>query len=94
MKNQKYHLIRKQQADLRAMLRGLVCLYLLYLGYRLALQSGGDMPQGLRLLIGGVFALAAAAFGIYALRQYRSDRRTAELTDEEREEAARQEEEL
>ena len=49
MKNQKYHLIRKQQADLRAMLRGLVCLYLLYLGYRLALQSGGDMPQGLGL---------------------------------------------
>ena len=92
MKQQKYHLIRKQRADLRALLRGLISLYLLYLGGQLAFQSGGDMSPVLRYLIGGLFALGAAAFGVYTFRQYQRDRRAAELTDEERAEALRQEE--
>lgn len=93
MKEQKYHLIRKRQADLRALLRGLVSLYLLYLGYSLAFQAGGDMSQVLRLLIGGLFALCAVVFGLYAFRQYRADRSAAELTEEERAAAAEREEE-
>ena len=85
MREQKYHLIRKRQADLRALLRGLVCLYLGYLGFSLAFQEGGDLSQPLRLLIGGVFALGALVFGLYTLRQYRAALAAAELTQEERE---------
>ena len=91
MREQKYHLLRKRQADLRALLRGAVSLYLICLGYQLAFHGGGDMSRGLQLLLGGLFALGGAAFGLYAHRQYQSDRRAARLTDQERQEALRQE---
>jgi len=80
-----YNVFRKQQADLRALLRGAVSAYLLYLSWRLAVQGGDDpdFPPAARILIGVLFAAGAIAFGVYTWKRYRADRSAAELTDEE-----------
>lgn len=93
MGKKRYHAVRKNKADLRGLLRGLVCAYLLFLAWRLASYTGSDptFPPVLGRVAGGLFAAAAIAFGIFAVKSYRADLRSAQLTDEE-EEALCQEE--
>lgn len=95
MEKKHYHVVRKNRADTRALLRGLVSAYLLYLGWKLITGAGHDptFSPVLGYLAGGLFAAAALAFGFYTWRQYLSDRRAAELTPEEEEELRREQEE-
>ena len=82
----KYHYLRKNRANTRAVLRALVALYLAWLGWKVASGAlGGDstVPPGAALLIGGGFILAALVFGLYIWKQYRADLKAAELTPEE-----------
>lgn len=90
----RYHVVRKNKADTRALFRALLCGYLLYLAWQL-IQSGGSAPSFTPLvawLLGGLFILAAAGFGYYAWGEYKRALKEAELTPEE-EEALRQERE-
>ena len=69
----RYHVVRKNKADTRALFRALLCGYLLYLAWQL-IQSGGSDPSFPPLvawLLGGLFILAAAGFGWYSWREYR-----------------------
>jgi len=95
MDKKQYNAVRKNNADLHALLRGFVAAYLLYLGWKL-ITSGGDgasFPPIVGYVAGGLFAVGAVAFGCYAWKRYRADLRDAELTPEEAEEALRQERE-
>lgn len=87
MKKTEYNIVRKNQANLYGLLRGLVSFYLLYLAYHLAFAGGDDpsFPPAARIAAGVLFAVCAVAFGIYAFRRYQTDLRKAELTDEEKE---------
>lgn len=95
MGKKRYNVVRKNRADLRGLLRCLVCAYLLYLAWKLASYNGSDptFPSMLGRVAGALFAVAAIAFGIYAVKSYRADLREAQLTAEE-EEALRQDEDL
>ena len=81
----RYHVVRKNQADLKALLRALVSGYLLYLAWRLAGLGGSDptFSPATGWLAGGVLGTAAAGFGRYSWRDYRRALRGAELTPEE-----------
>ena len=83
MAKKHYHVVRKQQADIKALLRGAVTAYLLYLAWKLAGSSAPGFPPAARLLAGGVFALCAIAFGWFTWRQYRAALNDAVLTPEE-----------
>jgi len=82
MVKKRYHVVRKQQADLRALLRGLVSAYLLYLAFRLA-AGGSELPPPIRVLICVLFLAGGALFGLYTWKQYRTALKEAELTPEE-----------
>lgn len=88
MKKKHYHVERKNRADTRALLRGLVCAYLLYLAFRLITQN-----ETVFRLAGGLFAAGAVAFGWFTWKQYRVSLSQAELTPEEEEELRREREE-
>lgn len=91
----RYHVVRKNRADTKALFRVIVCGYLIYLGWQL-ISSGGSTPSFppfVAWLLGGLFILAAAAFGRYAWGEYRQALREAELTPEEEEELRREREE-
>lgn len=79
----RYHVVRKQQADLKALLRALVSGYLLYLAWKLAGASDPGFSQMARCLAGGLFAAAAAVFGLFTWKRYQADRKNALLTPEE-----------
>ena len=85
-------MIRKNRANVSAVLRGAVACYLLYLGVQIAMSAGKDpsFPVWAAWVLGGFFCLAGAAFGVYTWRRYRADLKAAELTEEERLEARRQ----
>lgn len=83
MAKKRYHIVRKQQADMKALLRGLVTAYLLYLAWKLGVSGGSDLPAVARLLAVGLFAVGAVLFGGFAWKQYRSALKEAELTPEE-----------
>ena len=83
MTKKRYHIVRKQQADLTALLRGLVAAYLLYLAWKLGSGSDSGFPTAARLLTAGLFAAGAVLFGGFTWKQYRSALKEAELTPEE-----------
>jgi len=83
MVKKRYHVVRKQQADLRALLRGLVSAYLLYLAFRLASGGGSELPPPVRALICVLFLAGGVLFGLYTWKQYRTALKEAELTPEE-----------
>ena len=95
MEKKRYHMVRKNRADTRALLRGLVSAYLLYLGRKLMTGANRDptFSPVLGCLAGGLFAAAALAFGFYTWRRYLSDREAALLTPEEEAELDREREE-
>lgn len=90
--SKEYNVIRKNRANVSAVLRGAVACYLLYLGVKIAMSAGKDpsFPVWAAWVLGGFFCLAGAAFGVYTWRRYRADLKAAELTEEERLEARRQ----
>lgn len=94
-KSKEYNVIRKNRANVSAVLRGAVACYLLYLGVQIAMSAGKDpsFPAWAAWLLGGFFCVAAVAFGVYTWRRYRADLKAAELTEEEQQEARRQAEE-
>lgn len=94
-KSKEYNVIRKNRANVSAVLRGAVACYLLYLGVQIAMSAGKDpsFPVWAAWVLGGFFCLAGAAFGVYTWRRYRADLKAAELTEEEQQEAQRQAEE-
>lgn len=94
MAKKRYHIIRKNKADLRALLRGLVCAYLLYLAWKLATSGGNDptFPPALGCAAGALFAVAAIAFGVFTVKGYLAALRDAELTAQELEALDRDEE--
>ena len=88
MEKKQYNMTRKNQADFRALLRGLVSAYLLYLGWKLAFENNDPtFPPVAGIVAGVVLVAGAVAFGVYTWKRYRIDRRDAELTDEELAEA-------
>lgn len=91
-KSKEYNVIRKNRANVSAVLRGAVACYLLYLGVQIAMSAGKDpsFPVWAAWVLGGFFCLAGAAFGVYTWRRYRADLKAAELTEEERLEARSQ----
>ena len=76
---------RKNQANIRIMLRALVCGYLLYLAWQLAFEGGEDptFPQAARIAAAVFFAAASVFIGAYSWKCYRADCKAAEVTDEE-----------
>lgn len=96
MKEKKrYHVVRKNKADTKALFRAVVCGYLFYLSWQLVSSGGSDtsFPPAAGLLTGGLFAAAAAGFGLYSWKEYRQALREAELTPEEEEALRREREE-
>ena len=91
MEKKQYNVVRKNQADLHALLRAVVCGYLLYLAGKLAFASGEDasFPPAARIAVGILFAAGAAAFGVYTWKRFQADRKDAELTPEELAELAK-----
>lgn len=85
MEQKHYHMVRKNQANLGVLFRGVVTAALLYIAYRLPAMSAADptFPDALGFVAAGVFAIVAVGFGIYAWKSYRADRKNAELTPEE-----------
>ena len=91
----RYHVVRKNKADTRALFRTVACGYLLYLSWQL-IRSGGSTPSFSPLvawLLGGLLALAAIGYGLYTWKEYRLALREAELTPEEEDELRREREE-
>ena len=82
----KYDEQRRSRAGTTAAFRALAAAYLLYLGVTLirdTLRGGGTMPVWMGLAAGVFFALAGAAFALYAWRRYRGERDAARLPSEE-----------
>ncbi len=79
---------------MRALLRGLVALYLLYTAYELCFRVVDEsIPDWVRIAVGAVMALAAIGFGVYTYKRYRADCEAAVLTDEELEQLREEQEE-
>lgn len=81
----RYHFQRKNEATLRSVFRGIISLYLAYLGYQMIsnyLDGKGEVSLWVALA-GAIFILIAIVFGIYAWRHYRADMKAAELTPTE-----------
>lgn len=94
MEKKHYRIADKNRADMRALLRGVVSLYLLYLAYKLGCGVKDEsFPAAARIAAGVVFALAAVGFGVYAWRRHRADCEAAELTGDELEQLRREREE-
>ena len=94
MEKKKYRIADKNRADMRALLRGIVAAYLLYMAYQLCFGiEDVTFPAAARVTVGIVLALAAVGFGVYAWRRYRADCEAAELTDKELEQLRREREE-
>ena len=84
MEKKKYRIADKKRADMRALLRGLVAAYLLYMAYQLCFRiEDATFPAAARVAAGAVIALGAVGFAAYAWKRHRADCRAAELTDEE-----------
>ena len=82
MRKKDYDMARKSRADMRALLRGLVSAYLLFLAVQLLRNSDPDFPAAGRFVGCGVFAVGAVLFGWFTWKQYRAALREAELTPE------------
>ncbi len=91
----RYHVARKNKADMRALFRGIVCAYLFYLGWQLITSGGSDssFPPVAGWLTGGLFAAAAVGFGVHAWKEYQAALKEAELTPKELEELRRERQE-
>ena len=85
MEKKQYNVTRKNQAEFRALLRGLVAVYLLYLAWKLAFVGREDptFPPAAGIASGIVLAAGAVIFGAFTWKRFLTDRKDAELTPEE-----------
>ncbi len=91
MAKKRYHVVRKQKADTRALLRCVAVAYLLYLGWQLAfVNEDSSFPTAARVAAGVLFAACALGYGAYIWKQYRAALKEAELTPEEEAELERE----
>lgn len=75
MKNMpEYDVQKKNRAALHGTLRGVVCVYLVFLAWQVVrgLPSSA-MPGWAGWCFAAVFAAAAAAFGLYSWNRYKKD---------------------
>ena len=75
-----YDVQKRNKAHTAASLRGVVTLYLIYLGWKIVSGSLGadtSMPLWVGVLLGGLFVAAAVVFGVYTIKRYRADRKAA-----------------
>ncbi len=94
MEKKKYRIADKRSADMRALLRALVAVYLLYTAYELCFRVADEsIPDWVRVAVGAAMALAAVGFGVFTWKRYRADCEDAVLTDEELEQLSREREE-
>lgn len=85
-KSKNWDTAKKNQAELRAGFRGVVCGYLLYLAIKtIEGVYGGNttMPVWTGWLLGLLLAAAAVVFGTYAWKQYQAALKDAELPEED-----------
>ena len=83
---QQYDAQKKARAGTRAILRTVVALYLIYLGYNIlkgTVHGESSLPLWLGYLAGIVFIAAALGFGVYIYRRWRMDLEAAILSDTE-----------
>ena len=76
----------RNQANLRAALRGAVALYLITIAVRLvkgAQENAASMSIGIACLIAALFTLAGIFFGVYSFKSYRKDLEAADTQDRE-----------
>lgn len=82
MEKKNYDFAKRSQAFTRALLRGAVAIYLLYLAVSIVRGVYGGttaMPVLAAWALGIAFAAAAVAFVVYAWRRCRRDLKAAEL---------------
>ena len=91
MAKKRYHVVRKQKADTRALMRSVAVAYLLYLAWQLAfVNEDASFPPAARMAAGVLFAACGLGYGAYVWRRFQADRREAELTPEEEAELRRE----
>jgi len=80
-----YDVEQKSKAKTRVLLRALISAYLMYLAYQLIFlgESDSALPAAVCWLAGGIFAVAAIAFGIYSWKQYQISLKESELPSED-----------
>lgn len=88
-----YHYELKNRAGVSATLRGLVALYICYLGYRTTpLYAEPDgLSAAMAWVLGAALVVAGAAVLVYTVLRYRRDLAAAEYTPEEYAELAARE---
>ena len=78
-----YDVQKRARAGTKATLRGVVALYVVFIGYRLIrsarLAEESTMPVGLRWGFGLGMIVAALIFGVYILKRWRVDVEAARL---------------
>ena len=72
-----YDIQKRARAGVKATFRGVVAVYIIYLGYQII--RGGESAW--QIAAGVVFIAAALAFGVYAFRHWRLDVEAARLPD-------------
>ncbi|MCM1148575.1 MAG: hypothetical protein NC319_00610 [Butyricicoccus sp.] len=94
MEKKKYRIADKNRADMRALMRGIVAVFLLYSAYQLCFRiQDATFPPVARVAAGAVLAIAAIGFGVFTCKRYRADCEDAVLTDEELEQLRGEQEE-
>lgn len=81
----RYSFQRKNQATFRGVTRGVMSLYLAYLGFQMikSCLNGEESASTWATPVGAVFIVIAVFVGIYAWKHYRTDMKNAELTPTE-----------
>ena len=78
---------KQTKAGTAALLRLAVAGYLVYMGYKIAVNENTTMPPVTAKILGGVFIAAAMGFGAYTLLRWRKDIAAAQITEPEAEPA-------
>ena len=83
-----YDVQQRARAGTKATFRGIVALYIIYLGYRL-IRGAGDgtstMPVWLAWVGGIVLIAAALGFGVYIWKRWRIDVEAARIREDDNE---------
>ena len=83
-----YDVQRRNRASTAATLRGVVALYLIYIGWKIAsgsVSEDASISLWAGVLIGVLFIVAAIGFGVYTVWRYRADMKAAVLPEKQEE---------
>ena len=81
---------KQTKAGTAAALRLVVAGYLVYLGYKIAVNENTSMSPVTAKILCAAFIAAALAFGVYTLLRWRKDMAAAQITEPEAEPAEEQ----